>query len=373
MSRLMIAAGVVGMVFAAPAGACSLCVNSQQTPTFRQEASNTTARIIVYGTLYDPQVASTKVQIVQILRDDPWLKGRQVIEIPRFIPVSDPKNPPRYVLFCDVFQDKLDPFRGIPIKSADGLAYVQKAMKLDPKKPAENLAFFAAYLEHADPEIARDAFLELAKANDGQIAAVAPKLSAAKLRGWLKDANTPTERLSMYAFLLGACGGDEDAKYLEAVLKDRGDRANATYDGALSGYIALRPKEGWETAKQLLADGKAPLSLRLAVTRALRFHFGWQPEKARPIVLEASRIMIAQGELADVAVEDLRRWKVWDLTKEVLALSSRKGYESAIVQEAIVRYALTCNDETCKAFVKEYCRRDPETVKQVEEALRFER
>ncbi len=365
---------VAVLVLPIPALACSLCGgNLQQTPTFRQEAAGTTARLILYGSLHDPQVNATKLKVIQVLRDDPFRGGEKEITIPRFLPVSDPKNPPQFLIFCDVFEKKLDVYRGVQIRSAEGLDYVNKVLKLNPKDPDANLAFFANYLEHPDKEIAADAFLEFAKATDAEIGKVAGKLSASKLRVWLKDIQTPPERLSLYAFLLGACGGDEDARFLEGILKERGERANLTYDGALTGYIALRPKEGWATAKQLLADAKAPLTLRLAVTRAMRFHYGWQPEKARPVVVDGMRIMLAQGELADVAVEDLRRWKLWDLTRDILGLYGRKGYDAPIMQEAIVRYALSCQDDGSKTFLAERRRTDPMLVKQVEESLRFER
>jgi hypothetical protein len=367
-------AAVAALVLAHPVAACSLCGGFlQQTPTLREEAAGPTARLILYGTLHDPQVSATRLKILRVLRDDPFRAGATEITIPRFLPVSDPKNPPHYLVFCDVFENKLDVFRGIQIRSADGLDYVAKVMKLDPKDPAGRLAFYATYLEHPDREIAADAYLEFAKATDAEIGRVAHSLSASKLRVWLKDPQTPEERLSLYAFLLGACGSDEDARFLEGLLKERGERANKTYDGALSGYIALRPREGWETAKALLADGKAPLPLRIAVTRAMRLHFGWRPKEARPLVLDGMKIMLAQGDLADMAIEDMRLWRMWELSRDVLGLFGRKGYDAPVMQEAIIRYALTCQDDASKAFLAERRRVDPNQVKQVEESLRFEK
>jgi len=75
-----------------------------------------------------------------------------------------------------------------------------------------------------DPEIARDAFLEFAKATDQDIAQVARKLDAEKLRGWLKEKRTPSERLSVYALLLGACGTNADARFLQSLLDDTSER-----------------------------------------------------------------------------------------------------------------------------------------------------
>jgi hypothetical protein len=372
LSRRMLVA-VVLFAVPGPVLACSLCGGGLQTPTFREEAANPAARMIVYGTLENARVNATDLRLKQILRDDPFLKGKQTVEIPRFIPISDPKSPPRFVLFCDLFMGKLDVYRGVPIKSDAGYEYITKALKLDPRDTAANLLFFADYLEHPDREIADDAFLEFAKARDSEIGKVASKLSAAKLRTWLKNPDTPRERLTLYAFLLGACGTAEDATLLESLLQERTDRANFLYDGALTGLIALKPREGWDTALRLLSDKKAPVTLRFAVSKAMRFHYGWQPDRNRPIVLEGMRTMLAQPDLADIAIEDLRRFKLWTLTGDVLGVYGRKGYEAPIVQEAVIRYALTCKDAPSLAFVTERRKREPDLVKQIEESLRFDR
>jgi hypothetical protein len=81
--------------------------------------------------------------------------------------------------------------------------------------------------------------------------------------------------------------------------------------------------------------------------------------------------ILAQGELADLAIEDLRRWQMWDLTREVLTLYPKKGFHDVpLMQQAIVRYALTCEDAACRPFLEERRRAEPEVVREVEEQLR---
>ena len=246
-------------------------------------------------------------------------------------------------------------------------------MALDPKDPGGNLDFYFRYLENADKEIALDAFLEFARANDKQIGQASSKLSADKLRAWLKDPQTPPERLSMYAFLLGGCGGDVDADFLAEQLNDDGDRTVNAYDGYLGGYIHLRPREGWEKALAVLRDGRKPLPMRLAVIRMVRMYHGWPPKESQENDAAAETAMIAQGELADVAIEDLRRWQTWDLTPDVLALFGKKGFDAPIMQRAIVRYALSCDDDAAKRFTAEHRQAEPDLVKEVEESLQFEK
>jgi hypothetical protein len=297
-----------------------------------------------------------------------------VIEIPRYLAVSDDKNPPRFLIFCDLIKDQIDPYRGIPVKSEASVAYVKKAIALDPRDRVRNLTFYFDYLENDDPEVARDAFLEFAKASDAEIGRVAPKLAADKLRGWLKNPQTPQERLSLYAVLLGACGGPTDADLLAAMLNAGGERCTAAYDGLLAGYIHLKPREGWDLAARTMADGKKPLLIRLGVLRTLRFYHGSQPTESQASVLQAMKATLQQGELADVAVEDLRRWKVWDLTADVLRLYGKKGFDAPIMQRAIVRYALSCTDrDEAKRFVADRRAREADLIQEVEESLQFEK
>ena len=82
-------------------------------------------------------------------------------------------------------------------------------LKLDPKNKTENLLFFFKYLEHADKEVANDAFMEFVKATDLEIGAVAKKLPPDKLRRLAQGPETPPERIGLYSFLLGACGTKE--------------------------------------------------------------------------------------------------------------------------------------------------------------------
>jgi hypothetical protein len=345
----------------------------QQSPTLRQEAAQPNARMILFGPIQNVRGAtSTELTIEAALRSDPVIAGKKVLDLGRYLP-ADAKNPPRFLIFCDIIKDKVDAYRGVPIRSAEGLEYVKKALALNPKDAAGNLDFYFHYLEHPDKEIAFDAFLEFVRANDQQIGQASGKLSAEKLRGWLKDPQTPPERLSLYAFLLGGCGGDADAAFLTTQLKDDGERTVNAYDGYLGGYIHLRPREGWETVVSVLRDGRKPLPVRLAVVRTVRMYHGWKPKESRDDVLKSLAAMIGQGELADVAIEDLRRWQMWDLTPDVLGLYGKKGFDAPIMQRAIVRYGLSCTEETATKFIAERRRSEPDLVKEVEDSLQFEK
>jgi hypothetical protein len=345
--------------------------------TFRQEAGQASARIIFYGTVEKTELKGTsgvsQIRVEAVLKDDPFIRGKKVIEVPRYLPILDPKELPRYLVFCDVFRGQLDPYRGVPVKSGAAAEYLKGALALDPKDRTRTLLYYFSYLENPDKKIAEDAFLEFAKANDQEIGQVGPKLSAAKLREWIKDPQLPSPRLGLYCYLLGACGGAEDAALLRDFLKKPTENTLSAYDGILSGYIQLRPQEGWDMALDLLRDTRQPFRVREAALRTLRFYHGWKPEETKPRVLRGLAALLPQGDIADLAVGDLVRWQIWDLTPDVLALYGKKSHDAPLMRRAILRYALLCPKPEASRFVAERRKQEPEEVRDVEEALQYDK
>jgi hypothetical protein len=356
----------------APARACSLCASLQDQKTFREDAA--LSKIILYGTFTGSTAGSSDFEITTKLKTDAVLGDATTLKIPKYVPVTDAKNPPRYLLFADVYKGKPDYFRGTLVKSAAAADYVKGVAAIDPKDRARVLRYCFDFLENSDPEIANDAFLEFAKATDKELGEVGPKLAPEKLRGWLKsDAKTPDNRLGLYAFLLGACGGDADAAIFRKLIDEPTERTKAAFDGILGGYIHLRPKEGWDAALKILQDEKKPFTVRFAAIRTLRFYHNWKPEESKENVMRGLKVILAQTDLADMAVEDLRRWQIFDLTPDVLALYGKKGFDAPILRQAIIRYALSCpkSDKEVAAFLAERRKQDPDLVKDAEDALQF--
>lgn len=381
---LLVLVGWLALLVAVPspqARGCSICEGNSalRSPTFRQEAVLPQARLILYGTIANPRATGglageTDFQIVKALRADPAIKGKKVLVLPRYLPVPDRKSPPQYVLFADLDGAKLDPYRGVRVLGKPSVEYLEKALALRPKESTANLLFFFRHLDHPDPEVSRDAFLEFAKASDADIAAAASKFDAKKIRAWIDNENTEAVRIGVYALLLGACGREADAEFLRGLLDRTENRYVSAADGILAGYAMLKPDKGWALAHGILADGKKSLVLRLSVLRALRFLYGAKPEKARAQVVKAMKAVLAQGELADLAAEDLRKLKIWDLTAEVLKLYGQKVNDSVLVRHAIIRYAL-CAPESKEtaAFLKARRAAEADDVKEVEEGLALER
>jgi hypothetical protein len=363
------------------APACSLCDGALRSQTtFRQEFEQ--AKIVLYGTLANPQfkpgaapgTGTTEFRVDKVIKSDPALAGRNKLELPKYIPVLDMKNPPKYVVFVSVKDNQLNPYHGRLAKSDSVLSYLKGVQDLRGKDRTQQLLYFFKYLDSADDTVSQDAFLEFAQCNDKEIGDIAKHLPAEKLRAWLKDSKTPSERLGLYAFLLGAGGNDKDAAaLLRQMIEHTDGRTGPALDGLLSGYINLKPREGWDLAAALLADAKKPLTERFAVARTLRFYHAWKAAETQKEVLRCLAVMVQDGEIADIAIDDLRQWKMWDLTKEILAVYEKPSHASPIARNNIIRYALCCTQPEAERFVAALSQRDPELVAQVRESLETEK
>lgn len=378
MSSRYVAAVAALLAFSAAPRACSLCPATAQVATLREDAA--AARLIVYGTLSNPRLSSvaagnatdgaaTDLAIERVLKNDPILSGRRVLTLPRYVPV-DSNRPPQFLTFCDISNGRLDPFRGCPATPA-AVEYLVGLLALGPAEPVKVLSYCSRFLDHPDAEVAADAFREFARAGDADIAAAAKRLDPATLRKLLTNPQTPPDRLTLFAYLLGGCGVPADADLLGRMMRTPDDRAERAFGGLLAGYTQLRPDDGWALIGALLSDPRQPFSRRLAALGTVRFFYRSQ-EAARPRAVQAVAVLLPQGDLADLAIEDLRQWRDWALTAEVLAQFGKKSHSAPMVRRAIVRYALTCPLPETRLFVERLRGTDPGLIRDVEESLQFE-
>jgi len=363
----------------------------QTRQTLRLDAGQ--AKLVVYGTLANARLNAndpagggvTDLQLNSVLKSDPILGNKKVIELPRFVPLNA-TTPATWLVFCDVYQGRLDPYRGLPVSSPAVVDYLRGALALDAKDRTQSLLYFFSYLGHREPEIAEDAYLEFARATDQEIGQVEPKLAPDKLRRLLQDPQTPGTQLGLFAFLLGVCGNDQDALLLQRLIAGQEAapkvlpqgclvpaRSGSALDGLLSGYIQQRPREGWELAWRYLGDAQRPFLQRLAVLGTLRFYQSWKPQEHRGHVVRGLGLLLPQGDMADLAVEDLRRWQYWELTNDVLALYGRRTHDAPIMRRAILRYALSCPRNEASQFVAQRRQQEPDLVREIEESLQFEK
>jgi hypothetical protein len=279
----------------------------------------------------------------------------------------------KFVIFCALDNGKLDPYRGIPVKKNSDLpTYLAAILKLKNEPAAKRLRFYFNYLNHADAEIANDALQEFTSSDYKDCREMAARLPGEKLAAWLRDPKTPAYRISLFALLLGHCSKnkEQDARLLRQIVKHPGE---ARLDGVLQGLVLLQPKTGWQDVLRLMNDSSGEFLHRYDALRAIRFLRQERPDLVSTAVLVKGMTgLLGQADIADLVIEDLRRWKCWDLTDRILALKGRPGFEAPIIHRAMLRFALYSPAPAAKRFVEEQRKRDPQLVEDAEELLKIE-
>lgn len=377
IARLLAAASLLSL--AGPLLACSLCAGFAGRQTLRQEMAQ--AKTVYFGTLSNPRLnpagaggGLTDFTVAAVVKaESTTARDRQRITIPRYVPV-DAKSPTRYLVFCDEIAGQIDNYRGVPVHSAAVVAYLKDIAEIDSKKGvAKILTAAGRFLDAADPDVAAEAYLEMALANDADVLAAARGLDPAQLRRLLDDPKTPVERLNLFAYMLGACGSSADAQRLTRWLREPGERFRGALAGLYAGLVMINPVDGWRELLATLADPKRPFLERNAALSAVRFQRNANPSAHKTELVQAARLLLPQGDIADLIVEDLRRWQAWDLADDVFVIYGRPTHAAPLMKRAIIRFGLCCPTPAGRRFVDARRAAEPDIVKDVEESLQFER
>lgn len=392
---LAVFSGIIVALSQAPAQACPFC--TMQGQTLSDDAKQ--AGMVLFGTLGNARLSSgqnnqgsTDLAIESVIKNHEFLGKRKVITLPRYLPVQDKKV--KFLIFCDVFKGQVDPYRGVAVSNDDVVKYLNGSLALSGKDRGARLLYFFKYLDHADTEIANDAYKEFGNAGHKDYATIAKQVPADQVARWLSDPKTYPYRYGLYASMLGQTGQVKYADTLRNLLT--GERKVSTgVDGILAGYIMLKPKEGWQLLKEYITDsagayvrsraGAAAGNLavpglsreflyRYAALRTIRFFWESHPGViGKPELSQAMATLLTQADVADLAIEDLRKWGCWDMSKQVIALYGQPSHDAPFIRRAILRYALSCpNQPEVKQFVDRMRKQDGEMVKDIEELLKFE-
>jgi len=377
MRRTLLGALWLLVLLPSPASSCRFYLDQR---TLRDEVGAAKAIVQVRLTRATPPNPDgeggewvTDFVIEKTLKRHPLLAGRDTLTISRHISVNN-GVPQRFLLFVDIDNNgRPDPYRGIPLIARSDLPrYIQGILRIKGKKTTEQLRFYFDYLHHAEQEIARDAGKEFEKAAYKDYRAVAETLPADWLAAWLRDPKTPVDRIGLFTRLLGHCSKnkEQDAKLLRKLLNDP---KQSGVNGILEGLLLLQPKRGWQEVCKLMENASADFVRRYAALRAARFVKDYRPDLVPPEeVIKEVAILLDQKDIVDLAIEDFRKWKRWDLTQRILSLRDREGYEHPIIPRAILRFALSSPDQAAKRYVEEQRKRDEQSVLDAEELLKIE-
>ena len=112
---------------------------------------------------------------------------------------------------------------------------------------------------------------------------------------------------------------------------------------------------------------------RYAGLRSLRFLWTQRPDLVDKRDLVRAMMEAAEhSDIADFAIEDLRKWHRWECTDDIIGLSARKTHDAGVIQRATLRFALQSPSAKAAEYVTRQRKRDPEQVRDTEEILKLE-
>jgi hypothetical protein len=381
LPRLLPVLALAALAWAAtalPAPACPFCTMQGQTLT--SEVGQ--ASMVLFGTLKNAKLdpnggfndGTTDLVIETVIKSHETLGDKKVITLNRYVP-TDGDSKFKFLVFCDVFKGKVDPYRGMQVKADSDIArYLTGALKIKDKDINTRLRYFFDYLDDPDVEVSNDAYKEFGNAGYADYRDMAKTLPPDKIAGWLRDPNTPSFRFGLYASMLGHCGKEEHAKLLRSLLDDPEKRVSSGLDGILAGYTLLKPKEGSEYLNGILKDASKDFTLRYAALRTVRFFWDSRTDVlTRKELLPGVCELLEQADIADLAIEDLRKWQQWQVADKVLGLKDRPSHNVPIIRRAILRFALSCpGNAAASTYVAEMRKKDARMVSDAEELLKLE-
>jgi hypothetical protein len=375
---LAVFAGCVQAIWASP----YCCDGKSDLPLVQQFDE---AQIVLFGHFRNPKLVqggggldqgTTELVIEHVYKDHPMVQGKKVITLPRYITNDKIK----FIVFCDVYKGKIDAYKGTELADDGEMRkYLEGVMKLKGKPQPERLRFAFDYLTSPENTVAMDAYWEFARADYRDYKDIARKLNPDQIVGWLKDPKTPTYRYGLYATLLGHCGNGKHADFLMTMINDPERRKGSGLHGLMMGYTLMEPDKGWKFLKTLVTDKEQVFLTRYSGLLTMRFLYEARPEivhkdeaVARKEVIGGILGILHVSDMADFAIEDLRKWKRWETCDQVLGQFGQKEFNTPIIRKAILRYALQCPNDAAKKFCEVQRNRDRDWYDDTKELLELE-
>lgn len=317
----------------------------------------------------------TQFQILSVLKAHPILKGQTGIKMSRYVPVEKPGDKPEFIIYVGVDKNKVDIYRGI-VATQTQVDYLKGILALGTQDRSKSLKYFFPYLNHANSEIARDAYTEVSRADYRDLSVAVGDFPADKVAGWINDKNTQGYYLGLYGLLLGHCGTEKHADLLCKLLDDPKKLPDSSFEGILTGYVLLMPKEGWALVNTILKDRSRDFLHRFVALKLARFFYDSRPDViSRKQVVASVMQLLDQDDIADLAINALRQWERWDATGRVLGLTGMKLYELPLNRRAVLRFMISARDKNpaAAAFVEQMRQADAGYVQENEDLLKLEK
>ena len=364
-----------------PAAACPFCGVVGESLARRRDA----AAAVVVGEAEGPAapdaagVLVQRFRLHQPLRGEPGLAGRTVAaRVGATVKGTA-------ILFCEAPAGESPVERGRwSAVAADEAVLGHVAAAPAVREPAaRRLEWFAARLEHPEPLIAEDAFVEFGAASFEAVRSAAAALDADRLRDWVAEPGIDQRRRGFYGLALGIVAGrpgDPSARRaciasLHVAVEAPADDFRAGFDGLLAGILVAEGEAGLDYLERrglfgsAAADAEGPQpAVRPVDQRHLlaALRFAWEnladTIPRQRTAAATARLLSSPAVAADAAV-DLARYQAWDAVDGVANLWQTLGAEDAVVRRAVAGYLTACPLPAARLHLDRIRAADPDRLR----------
>lgn len=382
--RWWLALAVLLPLWAMPASACPFC--SAPAMTLGERYGRAEVVLVVLRTGEEKPTPDkngrTTFQVVQSLREQAnqrWKVG-DAVTLEHLVPGSEGER----FLLLGTTTEKLAWDTPVPLTNTL-LKYILEGPRSG-GDAAARLTYFLRFLEHSEQTIANDAYAEFANARYEDIVRIAPQIPREKTRSWLLvDEQHPGKRehrFGLYGLLLGLCGNESDARFLEERILEEPEDMRLGIDGMMAGYLLLKGEAGLAVIERAkLRNSEAIEEETYAALQAIRFLWTYAPSRVPPARLMAAlRILLDKPQFAELAIRDLARCKDWSIQGRLLDAYEKGHVDGAREKRVILGYFFAASHDVnsnaggevpehvrqARAALARLKKLDPETYKQAE-------
>ena len=255
------------------------------------------------------------------------------------------------------------------------LGYVATAPAVS-EPAAKRLEWFAAKLEHPQPQIAEDAFVEFGTAPLAAVQVAAGAIVADRLRQWVVEPAIDPRRRGFYGLALGIVASQTPdqkeacIRSLHGAIESPADDFRAGFDGVMAGLLVADGEQGLRFLEQ---RGLFGTEARAVDQRHLLagLRFAWESladSIPRDRIAEATAKLLARRVVAADATIDLARYRAWQAVDDVAQLWNTLGPDDPLVRRAVAGYLTACPLPAAQAHLEKIGQRDPALLSQALEA-----
>lgn len=346
----------------ASAVACPFCTTPR--PSLSQQIGRADAALL--GDVTDVAGERVSLRVRQVLKGGSQYKAESLVDVATSTDAAG-NRPRRGSLLLVMSADTL--WTTVPL---DEVSFVYVArLPQAASAVTDRLRYAIRFLEHADPLISDDAYLEFGHAPLDEVAKLADELPVDRLRNWIGDEAIPPERKGLYGLLLGLAAtaqnrDDITADFWRWITMPASDFRSG-FDGVLGGYLWLANEKAIERLERhFLEDPRAPIGDLRHLLTAMRVYHDNDRNVPKDELLRVYRRFLDRPALAALAIADLSRWHDWQSLERIAALFGQPGYDDRPTIRAVIAYLLACPLPEARRHVARLRKLVPELVTEAE-------